>query len=128
MANETERRQIRALLWAFWGGLLVSTAGECVLFAMMTPVGASPPQTAVLVLGALGTIMLTVAGLAGHHRVAGDGVPTALIVWLLLKGISVLGLVAYQLTAIHWLFWPFVGTFVSGMAWWWPRRFMGDAG
>jgi len=120
--TEQDRREQRALLWAFWVGLLVSTGAECLLFAMMEPVGSSPVGVASTVLGTMATLMLGAAWWAGRSRVGGGGVPTGLIVWLLLKGVSVLGLVAYQLTATHWLFWPFWVTFLAGMLWWWPGR------
>ena len=120
----SEQSEQQALLWVFWGGLLVSTGGECLLFAMMEPVGASPPMIAAIVLGSLAVVMFGLSTWVATRKIAGGGVPTALIAWLLLKGLSVLGLVAYQLTANHWMFWPFLGTFVAGMVWWTPNAFL----
>jgi hypothetical protein len=112
------------LLWIFWISLWMAVGGEIALF-MLADVGSrstqvagslhrmTTVQTATLI--GIALTMTTLSAVVFWKRLAGGGMATALISWMLGKSVAITGLVAFQLAGSHVYFWPFLGVFAGVM-------------
>jgi hypothetical protein len=116
-----------ALIWALWGGIVFAVVGESLLFLLAdassdaSTSGLAGPHLFV----SIGFALLASAGAAFVYArsLAGEGLPTALLCWMLLKSVAITGLVAHQLGGSTSAVAPFFGVFAIGMGLSNPSRF-----
>lgn len=118
------------LIWVFWGGILFAVIGESVLFALAGAGGqASGGLTLSHAAVSSGFALLALGGAFSVRvtSILGKGLPAALVCWMLLKSVAIIGLVAHQLGGSLVQIAPFFAAFAIGMAGWNPSRFEGPS-
>lgn len=96
--TETERRELRALLWFFWVGILLATGGESVLvFMLETSASEMAGNIHAFVVGFLAALMWFAVALVYRRKIGGGGFATAIFCWMLAKGSAILSFVMYFL-------------------------------
>lgn len=104
--EQREQRELLALMWFFWAGILMATVGELTLIFMSTEGahasagGVSYPTIFILVV--VGFLWSLVA-LIHRYQFGGGGMPTAIFCWMLAKGSAVLGIVTFFLEP-NWMY------------------------
>ena len=101
-----EYRELLALMWFFWTGILMATVGELTLIFMSSEGayreanGLSYPTIFILVVVAFLWLLVV---LIHRHQFGGGGMPTAIFCWMLAKGSAVLGIVTFFLEP-NWIY------------------------
>ena len=129
-SEQRERRELKALLWFFWGGILVASLGETALVLLMetSAEGASTGLANVhtLVVVGLAAAMWGLIALIYRNQIGGGGFPTAIFCWMLAKGTVILGFVMYFLEPGWGYTWALFGGFLTLMAVLRPTKFMAE--
>lgn len=127
-SEQRERRELQALLWFFWGGILVASFGETALVLLMetsadgSSAGLANLHTLVVIL--LAATMWGLIALLYRKKVGGGGFPTAILCWMLAKGTVILGFVMYFLEPGWAYTWALFGGFLIVMAVLRPTKFL----
>jgi hypothetical protein len=105
-SQQRERRELTALMWFFWAGILMATVGELSLI-FLSGEGAHPGSeslsNATILISAFVVLLWTGIGVIHKTRFGGGGMPTAIFCWMLAKGSAVLGMVTFFLEP-NWIF------------------------
>lgn len=127
-AKRRERREVTALLWFFWVGILVASAGELTLVVMMDrpASGGSGVDTSAIVVSTLAVALWSSAAFAYRTRLGGGGLATALLCWMLTKATMILSFALYFLAPGFHYNWALTAGFALTMIWLRPTRFLDD--
>lgn len=126
-SDEQERRELNALLWFFWAGIIFATIGESVLVFLMksNARGASGLQNSnTIVVAALAVGMWGLIAAIYRKKLGGGGMPTALFCWMLAKGSAILGFVMYFLEPGWGYTWMLLVGFLTIMGLLQPPKFL----